>query len=186
MSFAIMSSAHPFACILLASAVVAGCSREQAAPTDSTESAAVEHGDDPSHPSWLKAIARMKPGATRAEVERRLPQGFTTAPPFGSSGMHREFYTVSNEWQVAVVYRSPDMRYQRHPSQKLLTPPRVTRVDADTRETYVDPVGSFSLRRVSTNVSADPENGEPGGAANRSQPIRSATNSTSSAAGSDR
>jgi len=167
-----MSFAVQFACILLAGAVATGCSRQAAEPSH------IGEADDPTRPGWLNAIARLQAGATRADVERRLPQGFTTAPAFGSSGMHREFYTVSNEWQIAVVYRSPDMRYQRYPSQKLLGPPRVTRVDADARETFLDPVGSFALKRVSTNASRLAGNGEPVGAANGSQPSRSVTNST--------
>ena len=134
-----------FAVILCGLALVA-CSK---LTNDSAETrAVVRDGGDVNHPAWLSRLAELKPGATRAEVEGLLPQGYRTAPSFGSSGMQREFYTVSNTWQIAVVYRSPDMHYIPDRKQTLIEDPVATRVDSDTRETYKDPHGSFILKKV--------------------------------------
>src|SRR5262249_4543956 len=110
--------------------------------------AVIEDGGDTNHPVWIQKLALLKTGTTRGEVEALLPRGFLTSPGFGSSGMHREFYTVSNTWQVAVIYESPDMRYLSNPNQALLDGPIITRVNSDTRTTYKDPHGSFVLKRV--------------------------------------
>src|SRR5450759_5748727 len=134
-----MKSAHRLASVLVSVIVLVSCSKQPAQDADMARSPAVTEGDSqPGQPTWVRQIARLKAGATRAEVERLLPHGFTTAPAFGSSGMHREFYSVSKDWQIAVVYRFPDMRYRRSPDQKLIASPRITRTLDDTRETYVD------------------------------------------------
>jgi hypothetical protein len=66
--------------------------------------------------------------------------------------MHREFYTVSNAWQVAVIYRSADMRYIRNPKQPLIEGPIITRLAPEARDTYKDPNGSFILQKVGSET----------------------------------
>jgi hypothetical protein len=132
--------------VLVFGLALAACSKQS---EDNSESGAtIEDGGDTNHPAWIQELAQIKLGATRRKVEALLPKGFTTAPGFGSSGMHREFYTVSNAWQVSVVYRSPDMRYIADPKQLLIDGPFITRLDADTSDTYRDPRGSFIFKKV--------------------------------------
>ena len=145
-----MSALLKLLTVILCGLVFVACSK---LTNDSAESrAVVQDAGDTNHPAWLQRLAQLKLGATRAEVEGLLPQGYRTAPSFGSSGMHREFYTVSNAWQVAVVYRSPDMRYIANPKQPLIDGPIITRRDSDTRETYKDPHGTFILKKVESET----------------------------------
>ena len=80
-------------------------------------------------------------------MEAFLPKGFRSGPGFGSSGLHREFYTIGSTWRIAVIYRSPDMSYRAYPGQVLIGGPVITCLDSDTQDTYKDPHGSFLMQR---------------------------------------
>ncbi len=152
----LMSTSPKLASVLLCGLALAGCSQRSEdssrSEVSSISRAVVDDGGDTNHPAWIERLALLKPGATRAQVEALLPQGYDTAPAFGSSGMHREFYSVSNAWLIAVVYRSPDMRYHADPKQALIDGPIITRLDSNTRQTYRDPRGSFILKKVSNET----------------------------------
>jgi hypothetical protein len=146
----VMSALRKSSVLVLSGLALVACSK----PTnDNAESRTViEDAGDTNHPAWVQRLAQLKVGATRAEVEGLLPQSYRTAPAFGSSGMHREFYTVSNAWQVAVIYRSADMRYIRNPKQPLIEGPIITRLAPEARDTYKDPNGSFILKKVGSET----------------------------------
>ena len=137
---------------------------------------------------------------TRTEAEAHLPAYATIDTSFGSSGMHRDFYSVGENWRVALVYRAPmetnlyftevstngqkvtrgpvsGWTYGRTPTQPVIAGPFINYVKS-RGSTFTDPYGSFSAKV--------PIQREPDGPANESKPIRSETNSTSGAAGSRR
>src|SRR5262249_50692194 len=61
----------------------------------------------PVEPWWVAAAKEIKVGMSRTEAEAHLPAYATIDTSFGSSGMHRDFYSVGENWRVALVYRAP-------------------------------------------------------------------------------
>lgn len=152
-------------------------------------------GSTPVQPSWVAEAKKITVGMTRTEAEGLLPANATIDMSFGSTGNHRDFYAVGEQWRVAIIYRAPwvtnvyitdtstngqkvtrgplnGWTYRPTPDQRVIAGPFIEKVKSrDSR--FVDPFGGFTAKV--------PIRREPGGAANESQPIRSETNSTSSA-----
>lgn len=154
----------------------------------------------PVEPPWVTDAKQIKVGMTRTEAEAYLPAYATIDTSFGSSGMHRDFYSVGENWRVALVYSAPfetnvyiteistngqkisrgpfnGWTYGSTPTQPVIAGPFISYVKSRGSK-FVDPFGSFAAKV--------PIRREPDGAANRSQPVGSETNSTSAAAGSGR
>lgn len=154
----------------------------------------------PEEPAWLPEARKITIGMPRTEAEAHLPEYATIDMSFGSTGNHRDFYSVGEHWRVALVYRAPmetnlyitevstngqkitrgplnGWAYRPTPDQPVIAAP-VIRYVRSRGSRFADPFGSFTAKV--------PIRREPDGAANGRQPIRSETNSTSSAAGSRR
>jgi len=154
----------------------------------------------PEEPAWLPEARKITIGMPRTEAEAHLPGYATIDMSFGSTGNHRDFYSVGEHWRVALVYRAPmetnlyitevstngqkitrgplnGWAYRPTPDQPVIAAP-VIRYVRSRGSRFADPFGSFTAKV--------PIRREPDGAANGRQPIRSETNSTSSAAGSRR
>lgn len=131
---------------LLWGAGLSGCSKSS---EQHDAFSASGNASDQSRPQWIKRLEALQPGkAKRRDVEALLPNGFRKGPAFGSSGLYREFYVISNDWQVAVIYQAPDRRYIASPGQVLLEGPYITRLNPDSRDTYSDPRGGFSIKKL--------------------------------------
>ena len=61
----------------------------------------------PGEPPWAEEARKITVGMTRAEAEAHLPSCATIDTSFGSSGNHRDFYSVGENWRVTLVYRAP-------------------------------------------------------------------------------
>jgi hypothetical protein len=154
----------------------------------------------PVEPPWVAEAKKITVGMTRTEAEALLPANATIDMSFGSTGNHRDFYAAGEQWRVAIIYRAPfetnlyiseistneqkvtrgplnGWTYRPTPDQRVIAGPFIERVRSRDSQ-FVDPFGSFTAKA--------PVRRERDGAANGSQPIRSETNSASSAAGSRR
>jgi hypothetical protein len=152
----------------------------------------------PEEPAWAPEARKITTGMPRTEAETHLPAYATIDMSFGSSGNHRDFYSVGEHWRVALVYRAPmetnlyitelstngqkvtrgplnGWAYRPTTNQPVIAGPFITYVRSRGSQ-FADPFGSFTAK--------GPARREQEGAANGSQPIRSETNRTSSAAGS--
>ena len=126
----------------------------------------------------IEQVSALKPGASRKELLRLLPAGAKHIPGFSSLGETSEFFIVSNRWEVAFEVR--------HATDRLLRAPVVTDMGDDAeRAAHSDPFGRATIRWLGpAGATTNHEEREPGGSANRSQPVGSETNRTRSAAGS--
>ncbi len=154
----------------------------------------------PVEPSWVATAKEIKVGMSRTEAEAHLPAYAAIDTSFGSSGMHRDFYSVGENWRVALVYRAPwetnfyitevstngqkisrgplnGWTYGRTPTQPVIAGPFISHVKSRGSK-FVDPFGSFTAKV--------PIRREPDDAADRGQRVGSETNRTSSAAGPGR
>lgn len=61
----------------------------------------------PEEPAWVPEARKIKIGMTRMEAEAHLPAYATIDMSFGSTGNHRDFYSIGEHWRVALVYRAP-------------------------------------------------------------------------------
>jgi hypothetical protein len=154
----------------------------------------------PEEPAWVPDARKITIGMTRREAEAHLPGYATIDMSFGSTGNHRDFYSVGEHWRVALVYRAPmetnlyitevstnGQKVTRGPlngwayrptlDQPVIAGPFITHVRSRGSQ-FADPFGSFTAKV--------PIKREQDAAANGSQPFSSDTNRTSSAAGSRR
>jgi len=132
---------------------------------------------------WIEQVSALRPGTSRNNFLRLLPAGSKHIPGFSSLGEGSEFFIVSNRWEVAVVVRDAPGQ-----QSELLRAPVVTDMGNNAeRAAHTDPWGRLTIWRIGSNdATTNHLEGEQDGAANGSQPIRSETNQTPSAAGSRR
>lgn len=124
--------------MLLILVTYSGCSRVASHGETPMERSSPKSGD------WIHQLELLRPGiATRGDVEALLPLGCNRAPGFGGGGRHNEWYVISNLWQVAVVYDSPDMSYVPKRGQLLLEGPYISLLTPGSP-------GSLGVNRTST------------------------------------
>jgi hypothetical protein len=146
----------------------------------------------PVEPPWAAEVRRIKVGMTRTEAEALLPEGARVATSFGSTGNQRDFYAVDDHWRGTIVYRAPietnwyyvttapngqkitngpcsGWLYRSTPDEPVVAGPFIGRVKSRGSK-FVDPFGNFTA--------TVPVQREPGGPANRGQPVGPGTNRT--------
>jgi hypothetical protein len=118
-------------------------------------------------PAWLNKAKEISVGMTRTEAESLLPADAKIDMSFGSSGNHRNFYSVGENWRVTLIYRAPmetnlyytvtsptgektthgphnGWAYRPTPDQKVIAGPFVSHVKSRSAR-FDDPNGSFQI-----------------------------------------
>lgn len=142
--------------------------------------------NNPEEPAWVPEARKIAIGMTRTEAEAHLPRYATIDTSFGSSGNHRDFYSVGEHWQVAMIYRAPMVTnlyftevstsgqkilrgpitgwaYRPTPDQPVIDGPCITYVKSRGSH-FADPLGGFTAE---VPIRREPDNG-----ANSSKPTR--------------